>query len=501
MSTVPSGTRFIGISDRVNLTERKSAGLNADTQPYTIDDLVDTIGVGAEGPQGVEGPAGPPGPVGPAGLNWQGAWVSGTSYVADDAVGYSGASYFCILATSGTTTPNLATANWALLASQGAIGPQGAQGPTGPQGAGATQTLQQTVGLGNTVNDGTTTLTVLADSIKTNDFLGGKVEIVSTLGDNPYLKFGLPASAGKTVTLTSADTQSASRTIKLPDASGTVALTNTITLQQTFDNGGNNIVSGNFKTTLQSTGIISENTVSLSKIEIIPTQIKLIRNNGGVQQTNLYCSLTPTANRNIYLPDASGTVALTNNITLQQTVDNGNTISDSFSTQTLYPNINKFDNLVDGTTGIYGLGVFNKGDGTNFQNIELPETLTGGIKTITFPNATGTVALVDYKVYSALISQSGTGVPTAKILKNTTGATFSFGRTLAGSYTVTASSNVFTANKTASIYSLNTGGAYSNAMMNFWYIGATFFSIETLNTSTLTDGIMSDTFIEIRIYN
>jgi hypothetical protein len=51
------------------------------------------------GPVGPQGPAGTPGvagPVGPAGLEWQGAWVSGTSYVADDAVGFGGASYFCI---------------------------------------------------------------------------------------------------------------------------------------------------------------------------------------------------------------------------------------------------------------------------------------------------------------------------------------------------------------------------------------------------------------------
>ena len=141
MSTVPSGTRFIGISERVNLKERKSAVLNSDTQAYTIQDLADTVGIGAQGPQGVQGIPGTPGPVGPAGLNWQGAWVSGTSYVADDAVGYGGASYFCILATSGTTTPDLATTNWALLASQGAQGIQGVQGPTGAQGpAGANGT-------------------------------------------------------------------------------------------------------------------------------------------------------------------------------------------------------------------------------------------------------------------------------------------------------------------------------------------------------------------------
>ena len=36
---IPSGTRFIGIAESVNLTEKKSAGLNAETQPYTIEDI------------------------------------------------------------------------------------------------------------------------------------------------------------------------------------------------------------------------------------------------------------------------------------------------------------------------------------------------------------------------------------------------------------------------------------------------------------------------------
>jgi hypothetical protein len=100
----------------------------------TLQNEIDNLPAGPQGPQGVQGPAGVPGPVGPAGLTWRGTWVSGTSYVLNDAVGYNGASYFCILATSGTTAPDLATSNWALLASQGAIGPQGVQGPTGPQG-------------------------------------------------------------------------------------------------------------------------------------------------------------------------------------------------------------------------------------------------------------------------------------------------------------------------------------------------------------------------------
>jgi hypothetical protein len=117
---------------------------------------------------GPTGPTGPQGPVGPAGLTWRGAWVSGTSYVVNDAVGYSGASYFCIANTSGTTTPNLATTAWALLASQGAVGPAGAtgatgatgaQGPTGPAGPGTVGTY------GSTTATATVPYPVLLNSI------------------------------------------------------------------------------------------------------------------------------------------------------------------------------------------------------------------------------------------------------------------------------------------------------------------------------------------------
>jgi hypothetical protein len=87
------------------------------------------------GAQGPIGPQGVPGPVGPAGLNWQGAWSAAGTYVADDAVGFGGASYFCINPVGPSPTdPATDTFNWALLASQGAIGPQGPQGIQGPQG-------------------------------------------------------------------------------------------------------------------------------------------------------------------------------------------------------------------------------------------------------------------------------------------------------------------------------------------------------------------------------
>lgn len=104
-------------------------------------DFIFQIGAGTVGPQGPIGPQGVPGPVGPAGLTWQGAWVSGTSYSVDDAVGYGGASWFCISATSGTTAPDSDPTHWALLASQGATGPQGPQGIQGPAGGGFTHRI------------------------------------------------------------------------------------------------------------------------------------------------------------------------------------------------------------------------------------------------------------------------------------------------------------------------------------------------------------------------
>jgi hypothetical protein len=106
------------------------------TGAISVDDFAAQVGPYAPaGPQGPIGPQGVPGPVGPAGLNWQGAWSPSGVYVVDDAVGFGGASWFCInnVGPSGSN-PSTDTVNWALLASQGATGPQGPQGPQGPAG-------------------------------------------------------------------------------------------------------------------------------------------------------------------------------------------------------------------------------------------------------------------------------------------------------------------------------------------------------------------------------
>ena len=119
------------------------------------DFITQVAGVIPQGAQGPQGPQGVAGPVGPAGLNWQGAWSALGTYVIDDAVGYGGASWFCIANVGpSATTPDLDPTKWALLASQGspgAQGPQGIQGPQGPAGSGGGGSLPLGSTVGNTL--------------------------------------------------------------------------------------------------------------------------------------------------------------------------------------------------------------------------------------------------------------------------------------------------------------------------------------------------------------
>jgi hypothetical protein len=43
MAQVPNDTRFIGINPTVNLRERRSARINRETQPHTMQDITDSI--------------------------------------------------------------------------------------------------------------------------------------------------------------------------------------------------------------------------------------------------------------------------------------------------------------------------------------------------------------------------------------------------------------------------------------------------------------------------
>ena len=68
MAIIPSTEQFIGISPNVNTSERRSALVNADSEPYTMQDFIDTIGPGQVGPQGPQGIQGIQGVSGTSGL-------------------------------------------------------------------------------------------------------------------------------------------------------------------------------------------------------------------------------------------------------------------------------------------------------------------------------------------------------------------------------------------------------------------------------------------------
>mgnify|MGYP002628152808 CR=1 FL=1 len=142
-----------------------------------IKDVMPPSVPGSQGPVGAQGPAGPQGvagPVGPAGLTWRGEWDPTTSYVEDDAVGYTGASWFCIADIAGDPAnddPQGDTVSWALLAAQGAQGPQG---PQGIQGGESVKTIGT---LGGTFSPNGPNNVILFDIVTTYVGTGNNIKL------------------------------------------------------------------------------------------------------------------------------------------------------------------------------------------------------------------------------------------------------------------------------------------------------------------------------------
>jgi hypothetical protein len=76
---------------------------------------------GISGPKGDTGDRGSNG----QGFNYRNAWVINTSYLPYDVVVYSGSTYVCILAVSGSTIPSADPTHWTLTASKGDTGATG----------------------------------------------------------------------------------------------------------------------------------------------------------------------------------------------------------------------------------------------------------------------------------------------------------------------------------------------------------------------------------------
>jgi len=139
----------------------------------------------------------------------------------------------------------------------------------------------------------------------------------------------------------------------------------------------------------------------------------------------------------------------------------------------------------------------------NKQNSLVADVTNTKYPTVTAVNAgiaAATASVRPYKVYSALIAQSGTSAPTVLVLENTTGGTVSYTYNAAGDYTATITGASFTANKTMVPYIPTTNPAIQS-MSNV--ISTTAINIKTQTAAAVgQDAVLAYSYstFEIRIY-
>ena len=105
---------------------------------------------------------------------------------------------------------------------------------------------------------------------------------------------------------------------------------------------------------------------------------------------------------------------------------------------------------------------------------------------------------VGYKVYTALLTQTGIVAPVATILENTIG-TISWSRNSTGVYAAT-SSGLFTTNKT--ICFITNGNAPTIGVFEMYQSNTNTVILNSINMSSInTDVILTQATIEIRVYN
>ncbi len=118
-----------------------------------------------------------------------------------------------------------------------------------------------------------------------------------------------------------------------------------------------------------------------------------------------------------------------------------------------------------------------------------------------FLKADGSVSTVPYKVYTALLTQTGTNAPTAIVLENTIGTTISYSYTSSGTYNFIATGNPFTLNKTAVFISGQLLGLGFGTVTTAFVTTSNQGIIGTQQSSGGVNDYLINTPIEIRVYN
>lgn len=132
-------------------------------------------------------------------------------------------------------------------------------------------------------------------------------------------------------------------------------------------------------------------------------------------------------------------------------------------------------------------------------NIKIPAKPTDGDYTLA---TLDDIPLAPYKVYTALLSQTGTNAPVAIVLENTLGATITWTRSMAGQYFGTTSSPLFSIDNITTSYGRNN----INTLIRLDYFSNTVIilgsaTVANAQSSIFSDDLLNKTSIEIRVYN
>ena len=130
------------------------------------------------------------------------------------------------------------------------------------------------------------------------------------------------------------------------------------------------------------------------------------------------------------------------------------------------------------------------------------DVLTQDIANILVDNG---ISVLPYKVYSALLMQSGTNAPVATVMQNTLGADVVWTRESAGVYFGTCTGQ-FIADKTIIFSQGNTSlidmiYPSINSLPDDVTIETGKLDVTNPNFPIYSDNILGNTFVEIRVYN
>jgi len=150
-------------------------------------------------------------------------------------------------------------------------------------------------------------------------------------------------------------------------------------------------------------------------------------------------------------------------------------------------------------TGAAFQGAFRLKDPSNTTHVDIDaDGYLSANRTYTVPDRSGTIRVgADYKVYTALLSQSGTSAPTATVLENTLGGTVVWTRDGAGIYHATLT-GAFPANKLYTTPDPTLGYYFPNIPLSVTLYRSTD-DVMILESSGGED-IDSTIQIEIRVY-